>query len=269
MIPSGVLHACEGVDGLHVSFLIVAGLVVSGLIAGFFDSIVGGSGVITLPALLWAGLPPYAALGTNKLAGTFASSTSTFTYMRSGRIHWSLIFGMIPFTLAGAWLGATTVLHVNQRYLQLTIFFAIVAIAILTLLRRSLGQVNAFAGVTVGVRISSIIAAFALGFYDGFIGPGTGSFLLFLFLSAYRFDFVLAAGNGRILNFASNIAALLYFALHGEVALLEGLPMGVAMMIGARVGSKMAVKRGVPFIRPLFVVVSLILAIKMGITVFH
>ncbi|KYP81665.1 hypothetical protein AYJ22_06475 [Ferroacidibacillus organovorans] len=122
---------------------------------------------------------------------------------------------------------------------------------------------------TTGIRISSSIAAFALGFYDGFIGPGTGSFLLFLFLSAYRFDFVLAAGNGRVLNFASNIAALVYFALHGEVALLEGLPMGIAMMIGARIGSKMAVKRGVPFIRPLFVVVSLVLAIKMAITVFH
>ncbi|OPG15336.1 TSUP family transporter [Ferroacidibacillus organovorans] len=254
---------------MHVSVFLIAALVGSGLVAGFFDSIVGGSGVITLPTLLWAGLSPYAALGTNKLAGTFASSISTLTYMRSGRIHWSLIRGMIPFTLVGAWLGATTVLHVNQRYLQLTIFFAIVIIAILTLVRRSLGKTNAFAGVTTGIRISSSIAAFALGFYDGFIGPGTGSFLLFLFLSAYRFDFVLAAGNGRVLNFASNIAALVYFALHGEVALLEGLPMGIAMMIGARIGSKMAVKRGVPFIRPLFVVVSLVLAIKMAITVFH
>ncbi len=239
-----------------------------GFIAGFFDSVVGGGGVITLPSLLWAGLPPYFALGTNKLAGTFASSTSSWTYFRSGWLDKKLLAWMFPFTFVGAWLGANTVLHVNERYLELIILIVIVFITIITLIKKNMGQHNRFRGVTAGTLWIALPLAFALGFYDGFVGPGTGSFLLFAFLTIFQFDFRLAAGNGRVLNFSSNLAALLLFAIRGKVVYLVGLPMGVAMMIGARVGSKLAISKGVPYIRPLFILIAIVLSIKMAFTVF-
>ncbi len=253
---------------LYFMILAILGLMVAGFIAGFFDSIVGGSGVITLPALLSSGISPYMALGTNKIASTFASSTSSWTYFRSGHLERRLLLWMIPFTFVGALCGAETVLHVDQHYLQIIILIAILVIAMMTWLKRDLGQANEFIFYPLKTRIIAMFIAFALGFYDGFIGPGTGSFLLFTFLAVFRFDFITAVGNGRALNFTSNTAALLWFIIQGKVVYLYGLPMGFAMMIGARVGSRMAIRKGVPLIRPLFIVVSIVLSMKMALTVF-
>ncbi len=253
---------------MHHTLLIVIILFFSGFVAGFFDSVVGGSGVITLPALLWAGLAPHTALGTNKLASTCASSVSSATYLRAGRIEKRLLLVMAPATFVGALVGSWVVLGVNQRYLQVVIFVAIVVIATFTVLRRNIGATNRYPGLHVGTAVRGLTVALALGFYDGFVGPGTGSFLLFTFATVFGFDFVMAAGNGRVLNLTSNAAALLVFALRGKVAYAIGLPMGVGMLLGARIGSRMAIRRGVPFIRPLFVVVAIVLAVKMGFTVF-
>lgn len=253
---------------MHSLIFAILGLMVAGFVAGFFDSIVGGSGVITLPALLSTGISPYMALGTNKIASTFASSTSSWTYFRSGHLERPLLLWMIPYTFLGALCGADTVLHVNQRYLQVIILIAIFIIAIMTWLKRDLGQANEFLVRPMKTRIIAMLVAFVLGFYDGFIGPGTGSFLLFVFLTVFQFDFITAAGNGRVLNFASNAAALLWFIFKGKVVYFYGLPMGFAMMLGARVGSRMAVRKGVPFIRPLFIVVSIVLSVKMALSVF-
>lgn len=242
--------------------------VVSGFIAGFFDSVVGGSGVITLPTLLWAGMTPRFALGTNKLAGTAASSISSFNYLRSGHLYWPLLKVMIPFTFIGALAGVQTVLVVNESYLKIIIFVAIVCIALLTLWKKNLGAQNHFPGMSRKMAVLGACIAFALGFYDGFVGPGTGSFLLFVFLSVFRFDFITAAGSGRMLNFTSNVAALALFALRGKVLYLLGLPMALGMMAGAQVGSRYAVKKGAAFIRPLFIVVAIILSIKMGFSAF-
>ena len=240
----------------------------SGFVAGFFDSSVGGSGVITLPTLLWAGLSPRFALGTNKLAGTAASSISSWTYLRSGHLYWPLLRVMIPFTFIGALLGVKTVLAVNETDIKLVIFVAIVSIAVLTLWKKNMGAVNRFPGMSMGLSVAAAVIAFALGFYDGFVGPGTGSFLLFIFLTVFRFDFITAAGNGRVLNFTSNVAALLLFAIRGKVLYLLGLPMAAGMMAGAQVGSRFAVRRGVGFIRPLFIGVAIILSIRMAFEAF-
>lgn len=247
---------------------LVAVFLISGFVAGFFDSVVGGSGVITLPTLLWAGMDPHLALGTNKFVGTAASSTSSFTYIRSGKLYWPLLKVMIPFTFVGALLGVETVLAVDQRYLKLIIFIAIVCIALLTLWKKEMGKVNRFAGMNTKTSILAACIAFALGFYDGFIGPGTGSFLLFVFLTVFRFDFITAAGSGRVLNFTSNVAALALFAIRGKVLYLLGLPMAAGMMAGAQVGSHYAVKRGATFIRPLFIGVAIVLSVKMGLDAF-
>lgn len=253
---------------MHLSVLFISIFLASGFLAGLIDSVVGGSGVITLPILLWAGLPAHVALGTNKLAGSFSSSTGSWVYWRAGHVHKRLLAGMIPFTFAGALTGVQTVLLIDQAFLNRILFVVIAGIAVLTVTRRQMGVLDRFAGVGPQMFAKAAPVAFALGFYDGFIGPGTGSFLLFVFISFFRFDFITAAGNGRVLNFASNIAALLLFAIRGKVAVLAGLPMAAGMMLGARVGAGLAVRRGVQFTRPLFVVVAFVLAVKTGITAF-
>jgi len=251
--------------GLSLQVLVFVG---SGFLAGLFDSVVGGSGVITLPTLLWSGMSPYAALGTNKLAGTSASSISSFHYFRSGHLYWPLLKVMIPFTFIGALIGADTVLRVNQGYLHFIIFIAIVSIAVLTLWKKNIGTHNQFPGMTFKLALLAALIAFGLGFYDGFVGPGTGSFLLFIFLTVFRFDFITAAGSGRVLNFTSNIAALALFVARGKVLYLIGLPMAVGMMAGAHIGSRYAVRRGARLIRPLFIGVAIVLSIKMGVDAF-
>ena len=258
----------EEVRSLHQTVILWLGVIAAGFVAGLFDSVVGGGGVITLPVLLWTGMPPYFALGTNKLAGTFASSTSSFTYFKSQNLYIPLLVWMIPCTFVGALIGADTVLGVNQRNLRLVIFIAIVVIAAVTLLKRRLGAENRFPGLSPQIVATAMAIAAALGFYDGFVGPGTGTFLLFAFLSVFKFDFLGAAGNGRVLNFASNVAALLLFAVRGKIVAAIGLPMGVAMMVGARVGSRFAIKQGVRVIRPLFVVVAVVLSVKMALSIF-
>ncbi len=253
---------------MHQTVMVWLGVIAAGFVAGLFDSVVGGGGVITLPTLLWTGIPPYYALGTNKLAGTFASSTSSLTYFRSNNLYMPLLIWMIPCTFIGALIGADTVLGVNQRNLRLVILVAIVVIAAVTLLKRRMGAENRFPGLSPRVVTAAVLIAASLGFYDGFVGPGTGSFLLFAFLSVFQFDFLGAAGNGRVLNFISNVAALLLFALRGKVVVAVGLPMGVAMMVGARVGSRFAIKQGVRIIRPLFVAIAVVLSVKMALSVF-
>ncbi len=253
---------------MHQTAMVWLGMIAAGFIAGLFDSVVGGGGVITLPTLLWTGLSPYYALGTNKLAGTFASSTSSLTYFRSNKLYMPLLAWMIPFTFVGALIGVNTVLGVNQRNLRLVIFFAIVVITAVTLFKRRMGAENKFPGLSARVVAKAMLIAAALGFYDGFVGPGTGTFLLFAFLSVFQFDFLGAAGNGRVLNFTSNVAALLMFSLRGKIVVAIGLPMGVAMMVGARVGSRFAIKQGARVIRPLFVAVAIVLSVKMALSVF-
>lgn len=234
-----------------------------GFIAAFIDSCVGGGGLISLPALLGLGVPPYLALGTNKLAGTMSSATSSLTFVRLGKYDGQLMRWLFPASFAGSWIGAKTVLAVPQDVLKLLVVVMMGLIFVYTLVNRRFGHESRFTGFTRGKLAAGILLSFVIGFYDGFFGPGTGSFFVFLMVMLFGYDFVIAAGNGRVLNFASNIAALIVFFLNGTVMLLPGLTMGAAMLIGASLGARMAIKTGVRYVRPLFLAVSLALMSKM------
>jgi len=238
-------------------------LALFGFVAAFIDSTAGGGGLISLPALLGLGIPPYLALGTNKLAGTISSATSSITFIRSGKFDKKLMLILFPVSLAGAYLGAKTVLFIPQELLKILVIVMMALIFVYTLLNKRFGQESSFKGLTRFSLGLGIPLTFLIGFYDGFFGPGTGSFFVFLMVLLFGYDFVIAAGNGRILNFASNIAALFVFIAEGKVILLTGLVMGVAMLLGASIGAKMAIKTGVRYVRPLFLVVSLALMGKM------
>ncbi|MEC2129417.1 MULTISPECIES: TSUP family transporter [Brevibacillus] len=238
-------------------------LALFGFVAAFIDSTVGGGGLISLPALLGLGMPPYLALGTNKLAGTISSATSSITFIRSGKFDKKLMYMLFPVSLIGAYFGAKTVLFVPQELLKVLVIIMMALIFVYTLFNKRFGEVANFKGYTKFTLSVGIPFTFLIGFYDGFFGPGTGSFFVFLMVLLFGYDFVIAAGNGRILNLASNIAALTVFTLEGKVVFVTGLVMGVAMLLGASLGARMAIKTGVRYVRPLFLIVSITLITKM------
>jgi uncharacterized membrane protein YfcA len=241
----------------------IAFLAFFGFIAAFIDSTVGGGGLISLPALLGLGIPPYFALGTNKLAGTISSATSSLTFIRMGKFDKKLMLLLFPVSLIGAFFGAKTVLFVPQELLKVLVIIMMAAIFVYTLFNKRFGQQSTFKGFTRFSLGWGIPLTFVIGFYDGFFGPGTGSFFVFMMVLLFGYDFVIAAGNGRILNLASNIASLLVFILEGKVIFLTGFTMGVAMLLGASIGARVAIKTGVRYVRPLFLLVSVSLITKM------
>lgn len=238
-------------------------IAVAGFISAVVDAIAGGGGLISLPALLLAGVPPHLALGTNKFASTTSSFTSSFTFFRSGKVSVAVVKWQVIFTFIGAALGVLTVLRINPGILNRLIPFLILVVALYTALRKNLGLDNRYTTLKRSSLIIGCCFAFVIGFYDGFFGPGTGSFLIFAFIATFGFDFLIASANAKVLNFTSNLASLIMFALNGKIALLYGIPMACFMIVGARVGSKLAIKNGAKLVRPVFIAMSLLMAIKM------
>ncbi len=248
---------------MELDLTTIALLALFGFVAAFIDSSVGGGGLISLPALLGLGLPPHLALGTNKIAGTISSATSSATFIRLGRFDKRLMGYLFPVSFVGALLGALTVLYVPKEILKPLVVVMMGLIFVYTLVNKKFGHEARFKGYTLRTMGWGLPLTFAIGFYDGFFGPGTGSFFIFMMVLLFGYDFVTAAGNGRILNLASNLAALAVFVWKGELLLLPGLTMGIAMLFGASLGARMAVKTGVRYVRPLFLLVSLTLMGKM------
>lgn len=242
---------------------VLALLVAAAFIAAFIDSIVGGGGVISLPALLAAGLPPHLALGTNKLAATGASLMATVRYTQAGLVDLPTALSLIPLSVVGAFLGALAILALEASFVRLLVILVMVAMTLYILLRPSLGREDGFLRLTPHLFLLLGVPALLIGFYDGFLGPGTGSLLLFAFLGIARFDFLRAAAHGRILNLASNVAALALFALRGEVLYEVGLPMMAAMLAGAYFGTHFGMRHGTKWVKPLFVVMTLAILARL------
>lgn len=234
-----------------------------GFLAAAVDAIAGGGGLISLPALLIVGVPPHLALGTNKFAASMASLNSSITFARSGKVHIPLVRWQIPFTLIGAFLGAWSVLRVSSAFLSKAVLVLILFVGIYTMFHKSLGMTNNFKGLNSRNISLGCLFALALGFYDGFFGPGTGSFLIFSFIALFGFDFVVASANSKVLNFGSNFAALLIFAWNGKILLYYGIPMAIFMVLGSLVGTKLAIQRGAKLVKPIFITMSFLVAAKL------
>jgi uncharacterized protein len=239
-------------------------LCAAGFLAAFIDSIAGGGGLISVPAFMMA-MPstPHFALGTNKFSATTASFTSSLKFARSGKVNFKILKFIIPFTLVGAVLGVNTVLQVDQKFLSSLVLVLILFVGVYSLFSKNIGLENTFEGATTKNIILGIILGFSLGFYDGFFGPGTGSFLIFGLIYIFGFDFVNASGNAKFLNFISNISSLVMFAINGRIDYLYGIPVAIFMIVGARFGTKLALNKGSKLIKPIFIVMSLGVAIKM------
>ncbi|UKS25262.1 TSUP family transporter [Paenibacillus sp. HWE-109] len=243
---------------MHLSLEMMIFVIIGGFLAAYVDSVVGGGGLISVPVLLATGLPPAVALGTNKLAGTMSSLTSTISFMRSGNIDIKAVKGLFVLSLLGAVSGTMVLRQIPSDFLKPLVVVMLILITIYTIFRKDWGATSSFRQYSTKTAMLMGGAAFVLGFYDGFFGPGTGSFLIFVFLML-GFDFVKAAGNSKMLNFGSNIASLATFMVLGSINYGIGIPMGLAMVCGSFLGSRMAIRKGTAYVRPLFLTVCIIL----------
>ncbi|QKE75774.1 TSUP family transporter [Arthrobacter citreus] len=246
---------------MHLDSSLLIILIVFGFLASFIDSVVGGGGLITLPTLLFTGLNPAVAVATNKLASTIGSLTSTFMFYRSGKLDLKSVIKFFPLTYIGSLLGAYTVHLLNPELLKPLMLIMLAVVAIFTIFKKDWGSLSSPKKLPTYQFIIFLVTIFAIGFYDGFIGPGTGSFLIFSFL-LIGFDFLKAAGNAKFLNFCSNIAGLMMFMFLGQVNYTYGIIMGIAQIAGAICGSKFAIKKGSGYVRTLFISVTCLLLAK-------
>lgn len=252
----------------NISIDMILFLIVAGFIASFIDSVVGGGGLISLPALLLTGLPPTMALGTNKMSSVMGSFTSTLSFLKSGKINIGLIKFLFPLSFIGSALGVITVQQIPSQFLKPLVVVMLLAVTIYTFTRKEWGDISTYEGMTKKTAYLSGVVAFSIGFYDGFFGPGAGSFFIFAFLMI-GFDFVVSAGNSKALNFASNIAAVITFIYFDSVNYYYAIPMGLSMIFGALVGSRLAIKKGAAYVRPLFLFMSVLLIGKQLWDVLH
>ena len=247
----------------NISLINIVFLCLAGFLAAMVDSIAGGGGIISLPAYLLAGVPTHIALGTNKFSSTAGSFTSSLKFIKSGKVNFTIIKYLIPFTLIGSVLGVNTVLKLDQKYLSTLVLVLIVFVGFYTLFSKNIGLEDNLKPKTSSRLFMGILLAFSLGFYDGFFGPGAGSFLIFGFINIFGFNFIKASGNAKVLNFVSNISALVMFAFRGQIYYLVGLPVAIFMVAGAHIGTHLALKNGAKLIKPIFVTMSLAVAVKL------
>jgi len=229
--------------------------------AGLIDAIAGGGGLLALPALLWAGLPPVQALATNKLQGSFGTLTASYNFVRRGEIDVARLRIPILLTFIGSASGTLAVQRLGSNLLEHIVPSLLIAFALYFLFSPRIGDQDAQH--RIGHGLFGLLIGFSVGFYDGFFGPGTGSFFAAAFVLLLGYNLRRATAGTKILNFTSNIASLIFFALAGEVIWQVGLPMGLAQMVGAWVGSHLVIRHGTRLIRPLLVIVSLAISLRL------
>ena len=239
-----------------------------GFLAQFVDSIAGGGGLISVPALFAFGVPPHFALGTNKFGAMVGIVSSASSFIKSKKVHFELLKFLVPCSILGAILGVNTVLMINQKMLNSVIVILLFVVCFYTIFKKDLGSENTFAGVTRKNTIIGCILAFVIGFYDGFFGPGAGSFLIFSFITFFGFDFLNACGNGKVLNASSVVTAAIVFALRGKIDYSIGIPLAISMVLGALLGTRLAITKGAKLIKPIFITISISFILKLSIDTF-
>ena len=245
-------------------------VIVAAFAAGWIDAVVGGGGLLQLPAmLLIPGITPLQALATNKLASVFGTATSSVTYYRRAKPDIRTALPMAGIALAGSFGGAAVATLLPASAFKPIIVVALLAVALFTAFRPQMGAATRLRFSGHKHHIMAGAAGLVIGFYDGLIGPGTGTFLVISLVALLGYDFLQASAKAKIVNLATNIGALLLFIPHGAVLWLLGGILAVANVAGSYLGSRMAVSRGTKFIRIVFLVVVVALIAKLGVDVWN
>jgi len=252
---------------IDLSYSCLAILFAAAGLAGFVDSIAGGGGIITVPALLAVGFPPHLALGTNKLQGTFGSLTAALNYRRGNLLRFREVVLGIAFTALGAFAGTMTVQVISADYLKHIIPALLVIIFVYVICNPKLGTTHRPHRIVPWLFY--LVFGCLLGFYDGFFGPGTGSIWTIAFALWLGFDLKKATAHTKALNFTSNIVALITFLVGGNVIVFAGVTMGVGQILGAYLGSHLVLKRGTYFVRVFFLCVVALTIAKLLWSTYH
>lgn len=231
-------------------------LFLTGFASGLVDAIAGGGGVIALPVLLSLGLPVSVALGTNKFQASFGSFTAAWHYVRRGLVDLRACRQGILATLMGALLGAWVVRSIDAQVLGKLIPWLLAGIVIYMIFRPRIGDADR--PPRLGTGTFALLFGLGLGFYDGFFGPGTGSFWTIAYVLVLGYNFSKATGYTKVMNCTSNLAALALFAAAGRVQVAAGLVMAAGQVTGARLGAGLVVKKGARFVRPVFLTMAIL-----------
>ncbi len=238
--------------------LVLVALGFAGLLAGFVDAIAGGGGLIGVPALLAAGVPPILALGTNKVQGVIGTSMAAFTYWRGGFVSIRALSVAIVATYVAAILGAYVVKQIDVSVLKIAVPVALAGVALYFLFSPKLTDDDRQARLEWTVFLPVMGAV--IGFYDGLLGPGTGSFMTAGFVALFGLGVTRAAGNTKILNLMSNLGGLTMFIPSGDVVWPAAAAMAIGQIAGGYLGARTGIRFGARLIRPLVVIISLVLA---------
>lgn len=233
----------------------------AGLGAGFIDAIAGGGGLISVPALLWAGLPPQIALGTNKMQSTCGTLLAVHRYMQAGLVKWQQVSLAVAVTFFAAMAGTYVVTQVSNEVLKLIVPWLLLAIAAYAMLSRRFGEQPV--RTRLSPRVFACLGGSLLGFYDGFFGPGTGTFWTVACLSLLGLELTRATAYTKVVNLTSNVASLLVFIFAAKIRYDIAGVMIAGQLLGARLGSGLVLRHGAAFIRIVFLVVVLAMVARL------
>ena len=247
---------------MELNWKMVLIVVLGVFLASFVDGIAGGGGIISVPTYFLAGLPAHLALGTNKLSSCIGTAVSTGRFIRGGYVDWKLGIPSVLLALVGSHLGTLLQLALDERYLKWLLLAVLPVVAIVVLRQKQLPEERG--EIAAGKQAAIVLtASLIVGAYDGFYGPGTGTFLILIFCQLGRMDLRTASGNVKLVNLASNIGALVTSMMSGKVFIVLGLIGAVASIAGHYIGSGLAIKDGSKIVRPIILLVLVLLAVKV------
>lgn len=248
-----------------VSWSMVLLLLAVGFAAGWVDAVVGGGGLLQLPALLMVpGMSPVQALATNKLGSIFGTTTSALTYIRRVRPSLRTALPTACAAFCASFGGAVVAASLPERVILPIIVLALLAVGIFTASKPDIGRLERLRHAGLGHLSRAVLIGAAVGFYDGMLGPGTGTFLIIGLVTVLGYSFLNASAHAKIVNAATNLGALAFFAPAGHVMVLIGLVLGLANMAGGYTGARMAIAKGSRFVRIVFLVVVFALVLNLG-----
>lgn len=246
---------------LQISLEALGALMVAAFAAGFIDAVAGGGGLVTLPALLLAGVPPIQALATNKIQGLAGAFSAAISYARGGHVDPRSQLLPMALSAAAAFCGALLITVLPTDWIRLFLPVLLIGIALFFAFKKGLGDLDRAR--RLSPLMFTLLAVPLIGGYDGLLGPGTGSFFMLAFVSLSGYGVLKATAHTKMLNAASNVGALAAFALVASPLWVTGLAMGAAQVLGALLGARMAMRKGARVIKPLLVVTSISLAAKL------
>jgi len=233
-------------------------------LAGFVDSIAGGGGLISLPAFLFTGIPAHMAYGCNKVCSSIGTTFSTARFLKNKAVDIKIALVSAAAAFAGAWLGTNIVLLISEQLLKIMIVCVLPVVAVILLFRKPINNNETGAELSSKKAISlAIVIGVCIGFYDGVIGPGTGTFAILAYNAVMGYSLKTASGNAKILNLSSNYASSVLVIANGAVLYNIALPAALFNIVGHYIGSGLAIKKGDKFIKPMLAIVMIMLFSKI------